>query len=456
MKKKKYLVAGQIVKTLKGVKTGSMFRQIVKTGVKSFIIAIVAVIMTAGNVSADTEQVSLRAPRIRSLSDRGEYELIKWKSRSAEADGYEIECSTHKHFDDVDLTINIVDPMKKSANIENLKKNTVYFVRLRSYRQSGEGIQYSEWSRVRDFTYGDTDFEIKITNNPPSMGVGRSVRLRADITSDSSRDEKIRWESRNPEVASVDDSGKVTALHSGEAIIAAMYKSKTATCTIKVNMKGVITIIDDDGRKEFMEKLLPIIKEKNVSIATAIVPNWIGKKPVDMTWDEVAQCADEGAEVLCHTLKHHNAANTEAMDEKELKKEFIKAKRIMYKHGYPGDILVYSHSSGDVRKAREAASEVFKCAIHNMGYSINTKETDRFYLKRFVVEKYLENNLKRVKREINKVRKEGGWMIWELHCGTEQVTDKTLNNLRKAIDYAKKRGVEIVTAQEGYERLINE
>ncbi len=66
---------------------------------------------------------------------------------------------------------------------------------------------------------------------------GNSVSLTATITPGNLADEKIEWTSSNPDVAIVDDTGRVTAISQGTAIITAkVVKTKeTAACTINVS-----------------------------------------------------------------------------------------------------------------------------------------------------------------------------------------------------------------------------
>lgn len=296
---------------------------------------------------------------------------------------------------------------------------------------------------------------ISISNNPETMIVGKKVWLKAKVRPEGIKGVKVIWRSSDTSVATVDKYGKVRAKGSGIVRISASCGRKRTSCRIKVNIKGIITIIDDDGRREFMTKLLPIVKDKNVPIATAVVPKWVGSKERFMTWDDIAECERNGAEVLCHTLKHRDVEPTEKMKQKEIKKEYAKAKKILAEHGYEGDVLVYSHATGEVKKAQKAASKVYGCGLVHDRPGINTADSDLYCLNRYLIEGPIAERPWETREFVDKVKKEGGWMVWELHCGIDRITDEAVNNLRKAVDYAKEQGVEIVTAQEGYERLTN-
>ncbi len=72
----------------------------------------------------------------------------------------------------------------------------------------------------------------------------KTVKLKASLAGNSG---KVKWGSSNPQVASVDSSGKVTAKKAGKATITAKAGGKSVKCRITVK-KGT------DGKKEKTEK----------------------------------------------------------------------------------------------------------------------------------------------------------------------------------------------------------
>lgn len=406
----------------------------------------------SGNVTK-TFKIRLDVPELVSATDEGKYVSVKWDIPKGNPDGIQIQCSKDDGFRSKVQTIFVYDKEARSEIIEDLKKDKDYFVRIRSFCRPKHKIYYSKWTAPMEVSYGADIKELTITNKPESMIVGEKIALDVEIRPRHLKGMGITWKSSNEKVATVDPSGKVTALHSGVARITAACKGKKDSCRIKVNIEGIITIIDDDGDKAYLKKLLPIVKEKKVNISTAVVPTWPDKKKKFMTWDEIAQCSQSGAEVLCHTLKHRGPDETRAMKQQEIRKEYSKAQKMMEEHGYNGDILVYSRSTGRIKRAQKAASKVFKCGIYCSGFSVNTYRSDPYYLKRYKLEPYLADHPKEIREWIDDTKENGGWMIWSIHCATDAVTDKALDNLRDLIDYARKQGVEIVTAAEGYERF---
>ena len=68
-----------------------------------------------------------------------------------------------------------------------------------------------------------------------------AVQLKATVAPDNATDKTVTWTSDKPAVATVDATGKVTAVAVGEAIITAQAGDKTATC--KVTVKAPVVAV---------------------------------------------------------------------------------------------------------------------------------------------------------------------------------------------------------------------
>ena len=74
---------------------------------------------------------------------------------------------------------------------------------------------------------------ITLNKSELTLTAGESTSLTATVTPNDSTD-TVAWSSSKTDVATVDATGKVTAVAPGEAIITAKAGTKTATCTVKV------------------------------------------------------------------------------------------------------------------------------------------------------------------------------------------------------------------------------
>lgn len=78
---------------------------------------------------------------------------------------------------------------------------------------------------------------IVLNTTTETINVGNSKALEATINSSDGTDKEIVWSSSNPEIATVDANGEVTAIATGTATITATINdgsNKSATCVITV------------------------------------------------------------------------------------------------------------------------------------------------------------------------------------------------------------------------------
>ena len=103
------------------------------------------------------------------------------------------------------------------------------------YNTNGCHIYYitvSPYVEVENLAINDKDGnEVKTL----TIKANTTYQLSATITPEEANDKTVTWESSDEEIATVDKTGKVTALATGETVITATSSNgKTATCTITV------------------------------------------------------------------------------------------------------------------------------------------------------------------------------------------------------------------------------
>jgi len=72
------------------------------------------------------------------------------------------------------------------------------------------------------------------------LTVGETATLVATVIPDRATEKTVSWSSSSSSVATVDASGKVTAVAKGTATITAKAGGKTAICTVTVKKEGVV------------------------------------------------------------------------------------------------------------------------------------------------------------------------------------------------------------------------
>lgn len=89
------------------------------------------------------------------------------------------------------------------------------------------------------------------------LPVGNTYTLRAHVQPSNATDQDIKWISNNEGVATVDQTGKVSAVAAGTADIRALLAGKFANCTVQVDN---VTI----SMKKSSYNILPVTKKINI------------------------------------------------------------------------------------------------------------------------------------------------------------------------------------------------
>ncbi len=88
---------------------------------------------------------------------------------------------------------------------------------------------------------------VSLNKNTLSLNEGDSYQLTATVSPNNATNKSITWETNNPEVATVDSNGRVTAKKSGKTnIIAETTNGKRAECSITVNDSYINIYTEDD------------------------------------------------------------------------------------------------------------------------------------------------------------------------------------------------------------------
>lgn len=88
---------------------------------------------------------------------------------------------------------------------------------------------------------------ISLNKSTLTLDVGGDETLIVTFTPDNATDKTVTWSSSAPTIATVDDTGKVTAVAAGTATITATTaNNKTATCAVTVNTPAPTTEVTED------------------------------------------------------------------------------------------------------------------------------------------------------------------------------------------------------------------
>ena len=107
-----------------------------------------------------------------------------------------------------------------------------------------------------------------------SLPEGESVTLTASVAPSYASNKEVTWSSSNTSVATVDASGKVTAVKGGSAIITANAGGKTATCYVTVTAKVTGVTLNKTE--------IALMEGESVTLTASVAPSYASNKEV--TW----------------------------------------------------------------------------------------------------------------------------------------------------------------------------
>ena len=231
---------------------------------------------------------------------------------------------------------------------------------------------------------------------------------------------------------------------------------------LKRKMAKMITFIDDDGYESFYKWLLPVVIEKKVNISTAVETGHVGEKYF-MTWEQIAECHDAGAEILNHSRDHvySNEVN-QARTSEDILEEMADSIRILREHGYEDTCDIYVYPGASAVATWDEAQQIMRVGINSSGNKVNHYPLpNRYTIDRYRMGSDHTPDFSEMKMYIDEVANNGGWELWMMHSNMESMNDHYIDGLKEAIDYCGTVGVKIVSVQEaldfyGIESLDND
>ena len=198
----------------------------------------VKVVFKGNYVGSKTLKFTVRpnSTSVRELTRKPQGFIVKWRERTKQISGYQIEYSTSKSFpDSKSERKRITDRETVTKKITGLKAETRYYVRVRTYKTVDGERFYSKWS---DYKYVKTQPAVKIRVTPykKTLYIGDTLTGTLDIYP---KDVTVKWKTSSSSVATVSSKGVITARKAGKATITAYFKydGKTYEDTVAITVK---------------------------------------------------------------------------------------------------------------------------------------------------------------------------------------------------------------------------
>jgi peptidoglycan/xylan/chitin deacetylase (PgdA/CDA1 family) len=156
----------------------------------------------------------------------------------------------------------------------------------------------------------------------------------------------------------------------------------------------VITI--DDGWRSAYTEAFPELKKRGFPFTLFIYPKIINKTPISLTWDQIREMQEGGADIQSHTLSHpylSRRQHPELSDEQYaewVRRELLESKKIIEKQtGRPVEFVAYPYGDYDSRVIAVAKKAGYVGGLTCV-YGRVRKETDPLRMNRVVIDKSMD------------------------------------------------------------------
>jgi peptidoglycan/xylan/chitin deacetylase (PgdA/CDA1 family) len=158
---------------------------------------------------------------------------------------------------------------------------------------------------------------------------------------------------------------------------------------------AVVITIDDGWRSTYTEAY-PELKKRSWPFTVFIYPNIIGRTATALTWEQIKEMSDNGADIESHSLSHpfltrrRNATLADDAYATWLKHELVESKRLLEKHtGQSVKFLAYPYGDYDHYLAHAAGRAGYEAAL-TCDFGKVVRGSDPLRMKRFVIDKRMD------------------------------------------------------------------
>lgn len=222
----------------------------------------------------------------------------------------------------------------------------------------------------------------------------------------------------------------------------------------KRQRKPMMTFVDDDGHDNFLLKWPSIISDKSVPVTCCVPTEFVGKYSNTMSWAEIESLPALGVEVISHGHEH---VDLRGLTEGELESQFSQSKDLLRAHGIDTNFIAYPFGYANAL-TKSVASRYFRGGIgaYPGGSAINVPPIASFSTLRYPLgNASYDYTLPALKARVDEAVAQNGWLIWMSHAEYDSFDETQLGYVREMIDYARSLGVEIVSLEQGYNRIGN-
>jgi peptidoglycan/xylan/chitin deacetylase (PgdA/CDA1 family) len=160
--------------------------------------------------------------------------------------------------------------------------------------------------------------------------------------------------------------------------------------------ENAVVITIDDGWRSAYTEAYPELKKRGFPFTLFVYPNIINKTGIALTWDQIREMQEDGADIQSHTFSHAYLSRRrhDEMDDEEyatwLRKELVDSKKKIEKEtGKTVEFLAYPYGDFDSRVAATVEHAGYSAALTCVAGRVH-KGSDPFRMKRVVIDKTMD------------------------------------------------------------------
>lgn len=234
-------------------------------------------------------------------------------------------------------------------------------------------------------------------------------------------------------------------------------------------------VIADDAPKNDLEKIVPIMIEKNIPIGFGVVTSMVGKTTSSsapemagiefMTWDDLRYVQENGGEILSHSHTHRNMMT---LTTDELHTEMSESKRILNENGFAVEGFVYPYNAVNP-PTKAVTSQYYDYGFTGVNSVYDTGDNFRWFdnheIARIGVGSYFDqpeegfpqdtSSLAYLKARVDWSIENNNLMVMTLHSLRDTFPAEQQEIFRQIIDYIRSKGYDIVSPSQAFARYGN-
>lgn len=214
-------------------------------------------------------------------------------------------------------------------------------------------------------------------------------------------------------------------------------------------LRPSFVFIDDDGKKEVLTVLKPLLDSYGIKFTLAIITGRVGSSGY-LTDDDILELYNDGIDIVSHTKTH---PNLRTLSDEELDVELGESKSYLENLGIPQKHLMYPYGTVNDRVIRKT-KEYYDSACGTSA-GINRSPIMTYHLRRLAVGSYspIGDSLEDYIPYIEEAIRTNAMCLFMTHIG--ETPEENIPLIGQIIDYVRSRGYDFETYSQAYEKHKN-